>query len=116
MNLNMNSKVGLLIILGILFLALFGLTGCEEGEKSTDTYYVKTNFILVEKEKCGDSKTMIIRHPEKEFMYRELTNSGMVTDEMYYTYEVGDEMYFEYLRKERFFGVDPEDDKYVEVF
>lgn len=105
---------GKLVVLAILIgvILLLTLTGCGEVERSTDTYYVKTKFILVSKDKCGESKTMIIQHPSKEFMYRELTNEDLVTDEMYYTYEVGDEMYFEWLVKDKFYAVDPDEESF----
>ena len=108
----MMSMKGKLVFLGIIIGIILLLSSCGEIERSTDTYYVKTKFILVEKTKCGDNKTMMIQHPSKEFMYRELTNVDMVTDEMYFTYEVGDEMYFEWLRKDAFFAIDPDENEF----
>lgn len=106
----MKKVIDILIIVGVLFL----VSSCEEtknGNKSDSLYY-NVDCILVEKNKCGKSKTMLIQLETKEFMYRELSNDDLVTDEMYYSYEVDDIMHFEYLRKDKFFGIDPDKDNF----
>jgi len=101
----------------LISLALIGLSSCDvEHVRDTDVYYYDLDCKLVEKSKCGESKTMLIRIEDKDFMYRELTNNDLVNDEMYYSYDVGDIMRFKYLRKDAFFGVDPEEDEFKERF
>ena len=109
------KKIGL--FKGLMVTLLIVLSGCGSPDTTdTDTYYVEVDVELVEKSKCGDTKTMLIRLEDKDFMYREITNNDLVDDEMYYSYEVGDIMHFEYLVKDAFFGIDPEEDEYKEEF
>lgn len=106
------------IILGICLSILFvGLSSCnsEPNNLSSETYYIDTEFLLVNKVRFSSSDNDImeftIRTLDKPYMYRVLSSNTSscrcgirVDSRLYNKYDLGDKLYYKYLLKEPFFS------------
>jgi len=107
------KKLGILVVLMVLMYSC--CVAPDDG-----IHFVDEKFVLIEKEE----KEMVVNGDTKNVRFwkiqRVITindsifvadiddsgcNCGIITDEVWYNREVGDVLYFEYIRKDRFYKV-----------
>lgn len=103
----------------LVAISIMTLIGCGSNINEEE-FYIKEKFILVSNNTSeGMSngkfshpiyvKQWLIRSISKPIMYRELSSYGeyfTISNKMWYKYKPGDTLYFEYLRKDKFFKID----------
>ena len=104
------KKLGILLVLTVMFAC-----SCEI-MPDPDWHYINEDFVLIEKnegEKVVDGNTKIVRSWKIQrvivdgdsIMVAEIDDSGcdcILTEELWYSRDVGAVLHFEYIRKDRF--------------
>ena len=112
----------LLTIFVVIIIALTiqqSTTGCSskvKAEPDTSVYYIDVDFTIVEKGFGKEGKKYFLIKGVKDTtlysVYYGISHSANISDASYYNKYIGDVLHFDYIKKNRFFHIQPKKNEY----